>query len=65
MIRELIEKEVSAAKHAVDAVKGWVHPTTVMKRHEFDQPLDDLGQVIDDAGGSEPQEPGSPRAPRS
>jgi hypothetical protein len=57
MIRELIEKEVTAAKHAVEVVRELVHPTKVMKRHEFDRPLDDLGQVIDDAEGS-PKAPG-------
>ncbi|MFL5261105.1 MAG: hypothetical protein ACJ79L_01695 [Anaeromyxobacteraceae bacterium] len=48
MLRELIEKEVSVVKDAVHAVREWVSPTVVMKRHEFDRPLDDLGQTIDD-----------------
>jgi hypothetical protein len=48
MVRELIEKEVSAAIHAVEAVKDWIHPTQVMKDQAFDYPLDDLGQAIDE-----------------
>jgi hypothetical protein len=49
MMRQLLEKEVSAAKHAVDAVRDWFHhPTTVMKEHAFDRELDDLGQSIED-----------------
>jgi hypothetical protein len=58
MVRELIEKEVSAARHAVEAVRDWIHPTKVMKRHEFDRPLDDLGQAIDEVEGAAPQEQG-------
>ncbi len=48
MLRELIEKEASAVKEAVHTVREWIHPTVVMKEHEFDRPLDDLGQNIDD-----------------
>jgi hypothetical protein len=49
MVRELIEKEVSAALHAVEAVRDWVnHPTTVMKDPTFQCALDDLGQTLDD-----------------
>ncbi len=63
MLRELIEKEVSAVKKAVQevekeaveakdaavhTVREWIHPTKVMKGHAFDRPLDDLGQTIDD-----------------
>src|SRR5512146_1550731 len=48
MLRQLIEKEVSAVKHAVHAVREWMHPTKAMKEHEFDRPLDDLGQSIAD-----------------
>jgi hypothetical protein len=57
MVRDLIEKEVAAAKHAVDAVRNWIHPTTAMKRHEFDSPLDDLGQTLDEQDRPEPPEP--------
>jgi hypothetical protein len=70
MMRELIEREVSAAKHAVHAVRDWIHhrTTKVMKRHAFDRPLDDLGQTINDverrAESPEPP-PGSTRAPRT
>lgn len=48
MFEKLIEREAAAVKHAVHAVREWIHPTTVMKKHAFDRPLDDLGQVIDD-----------------
>ena len=63
MLRELIEKEVSAVKGAVQkvekeaaeakdaavhTVREWIKPTRVMKGHAFDRPLDDLGQTIDD-----------------
>ncbi len=48
MVRQLIEKEVAAVKGVLHAVREWVQPTTVMKRHAFDRPLDDLGQTIDD-----------------
>jgi hypothetical protein len=48
MFEKLIEREAAAVKQAVHAVREWVHPTTVMKKHAFDRPLDDLGQVIDD-----------------
>jgi hypothetical protein len=63
MLRELIEKEVSAVKDvvqkvekeaveakdaAVHTVREWIKPTKVMKGHAFDRPLDDLGQTIDD-----------------
>ncbi len=48
MLRRLIEKEVSVVKNAVHAVRERIHPSTVMKRHAFDRPLDDLGQTIDD-----------------
>lgn len=48
MVRELMEKEVAAVKCVLHAVRECVHPTTVMKQHAFDRPLDDLGQTIDD-----------------
>jgi hypothetical protein len=48
MVRELIEKEATVVKDALHTVKEWIRPTTVMKRHEFERPLDDLGQNIDD-----------------
>jgi hypothetical protein len=48
MMRELIEKEVSAAKRAVETVREWLHPTTHSKDHAFDRQLDDLGQPLDD-----------------
>jgi hypothetical protein len=48
MFEKLLEREAAAVKQAVHAVREWVHPTTVMKKHAFDRPLDDLGQVIDD-----------------
>jgi hypothetical protein len=61
MMGQLIEKEVSAAKHAVEAVREWLHHRkTVMKEHAFDRPLDDLGQTIDDLDRrAEPSGPGS------
>lgn len=49
MLREMIEKEVSAVKHVVHAVRERIHPTTVMKREEFVRSLDDLGQSPEDA----------------
>ncbi len=64
MLRELIDKEVSAVKDAVHAVREWLHPTTVPKRHEFERPLDDLGQNIDDVERRVPP-PDGPAAPRS
>jgi hypothetical protein len=48
MLRQLIEKGVSAVKDAVHALRERIRPTKVMKRHEFDRPLDDLGQSIND-----------------
>ncbi len=58
MLRELIQKEVAAVKHVVHDVKERIHPTVVMKEHEFDRPLDDLGQNVDDVERrAEPQEP--------
>jgi len=48
MVRQLIDKEVAAVKGVLHTVREWVQPTTVMKRHAFDRPLDDLGQTIDD-----------------
>jgi hypothetical protein len=64
MMRELLEKEVSAAKHAVDAVRDWLHhPTTVMKEHTFDRALDDLGQSIEDVE-RRADAPGPPRGTR-
>jgi len=48
MLRRLIEKEVSAVKDAIHALRERIHPTKVMKRQEFDRPLDDLGQSIND-----------------
>ena len=54
MVRELVEKELAAVKDAVHAVREWIHPTTVMKRRDFDRPLDDLGQAIDDVERAAP-----------
>ncbi len=69
MMRQLIEREVSAAKDAVHAVREWIHHRTrVMKRREFDRPLDDLGQSPEDVERrAEPPEPPQPstRAPRT
>jgi hypothetical protein len=48
MLEKLIEREAAAVKHALHAVREWVHPSKVMKEHAFDRPLDDLGQSIDD-----------------
>jgi hypothetical protein len=48
MLRELMETQVTAVKNAVHLVREWVHPTMVMKRHDFDCPLDDLGQPLED-----------------
>jgi hypothetical protein len=48
MMRELIEKEVSAARRAVDQVREWLHPTRHSKDHAFDRDADDLGQPIED-----------------
>lgn len=57
MLRRLIEREVSAAKDVVHALRERVHPTKVMKDEEFDRPLDDLGQTIDDVERrAEPQD---------
>ena len=39
MLEKLIEKEAAAVKHAVHAVREWIHPTKVMKAHAFDRPL--------------------------
>jgi hypothetical protein len=47
MLREFIDHPTTALKNAVHDVLEWVHPTIVMKRHDFDRPLDDLGQDID------------------
>jgi hypothetical protein len=65
-MRQLIEREVSAAKDALHAVREWIHHRTrVMKRREFDRPLDDLGQSPEDVERrSEPPQP-STRAPRT
>jgi hypothetical protein len=69
MMRQLIEREVSAAKNAMEAVREWLHHRTrMMKRREFDRPLDDLGQSIEDVERrAEPQEPPQPstRGPRT
>jgi hypothetical protein len=48
MVRQLVEREVTVVKCALQTMREWVHPTKVMKRHAFDRPLDDLGQTIDD-----------------
>jgi hypothetical protein len=48
MLREIIQKEVSAVKHVVHAVRERIHPTIVMKREEFVRSLDDLGQSPED-----------------
>jgi hypothetical protein len=52
MIRDLIEKEVAAVKSAVHFVREKVHPTTVMKQRDFEVPLDDLGQALEDVEAS-------------
>jgi hypothetical protein len=68
MMRQLIEKEVTVAKHAVGSLRGWLHHRTqVMKEHAFDRPLDDLGQTIDDVEHrADPvQQPGPPGAPHA
>jgi hypothetical protein len=62
MLREMIEKEVSALKHAAHAMREWIHPRVAMKNPAFDRPLDDLGQTIDDVERrAEPQEPQPPK----
>jgi hypothetical protein len=48
MLREIIEKEVLVVKHAVQAIRERIHPTTVMKREAFVRSLDDLGQSPED-----------------
>ena len=48
MLRELIERKRTAVRNVSHTVRGWLHPTTSMKGHAFDRPLDDLGQNIDD-----------------
>ena len=48
MVRELIHREAAALRGAVATIREWIHPRKVMKKHEFDRPLDDLGQSIDD-----------------
>ncbi len=63
MLRELIEKEAAAVKDAVHAVREWIHPTKVMKSHDFDRPLDDLGQTIDDLERKVSPPPGAPNPP--
>lgn len=67
MLRRLIDKERSAARGALHAVREWIHPTKVMKQHAFDRPLDDLGQTIDDVEHrADAQETGpAGRAPRA
>ena len=64
MLREIIEKEASAVRHAAHVVRGWIHPTTRMKNHAFERPLDDLGQNIDDVEHrtDPPSEPRRPSA---
>jgi hypothetical protein len=63
-MREFIEREVEAAKHAVEALRNLIpHRTTVMKRHEFERPLDDLGQALDD-GELAPGAPAATERPR-
>jgi hypothetical protein len=65
MLRQTIEKEVSALKRAAHAVREWIRPTVVMKNHAFDRPLDDLGQTINDVERrAEPQEPQPPKSAR-
>jgi hypothetical protein len=64
MLRQLIEKEVSAVKHAVHAVRERIHPSVAMKNRAFERPLDDLGQNIDDVERrAEP--PGTSTPPRN
>ena len=63
MVRQLIDKEVAAVKCVLHTVREWVHPTTVMKRHAFDRPLDDLGQTIDDVERRVQLSESAPRSP--
>jgi hypothetical protein len=64
MMRQLIDKEVTAAKHAVETVREWLHHRTlVMKEHAFDRPLDDLGQTIDDVERRADAAPAAPQDP--
>ncbi len=67
MLRELIEKEVTLVKEAVHSIRERIQPSTVMKRHDFDRPLDDLGQTIDDverrAQGGAPSGEAKPPTP--
>lgn len=63
MVRQLIDKEVAAVKCVLHTVREWVHPTTVMKRHAFDRPLDDLGQTIDDVERRVQLSENAPRSP--
>ncbi len=48
MLREIIEKELSAVMQAIHAIRERIHPTTVMKREAFVRALDDLGQSPED-----------------
>lgn len=54
MLRKLIEKETAALQGVVHTLREWVHPTVVMKRHEFERPLDDLGRNVEEAEGGAP-----------
>lgn len=54
-----IEKSRTAVKDALHAMRGWIHPKTVMKDHAFDRPLDDLGQPA----AEEPPAPAPPAPP--
>jgi hypothetical protein len=65
MLRELIEKEAAAVKGAFRAVRERVHPTTRMKSHAFDRPLDDLGQTIDDVEARLSMQEHGPRGTRT
>ena len=49
MLRKLIEKETAAVQGVVHTLREWVHPTVVMKRHEFECPQDDLGRDVEEA----------------
>lgn len=56
MLRQLIDKEAVTLRRAVHAVREWIHPSQVMKRHAFDRPLDDLGQSPEDVDRQVPPE---------
>ncbi len=61
-VRDIAEKEAEAAKGAVHCMREWVHPTTAMKNPDFERPLDDLGQNIDDVERQVPPDEAAPPA---